>query len=71
MAQVKSSLNGFAALPWELRKEVRARLQQDLRSGNIPAPSVIELKDVNPHLPFKIGGFSDFYTSLDHCKNVP
>lgn len=27
------------------------------------------LKDTKTHLPFRIPGYTDFYTSLDHCKN--
>jgi fumarylacetoacetase len=64
-------LNNFAALSATTRRAVRKQLQNDLRSGNIPESSIIELKDVKSHLPFKIGGFSDFTTSLDHVKNVP
>ena len=64
------ALNTFAALPWSTRKAVRAQLQSDLKDGKVPASCLVELKDVKNHLPMKMTGFSDFYTSLEHCQNV-
>lgn len=63
------TLNAFATLPWSIRKEVRHQIQSDLKDGNIGESCLVLLSDVLPHLPMKMGGFSDFYTSLDHCKN--
>lgn len=64
------SLNAFAAQPWSLRKQVRAALQEELRNGSISSQCLLQLSDVENHLPMKTGGFSDFYTSLEHCQNV-
>ncbi|KAK5110922.1 hypothetical protein LTR62_005460 [Meristemomyces frigidus] len=63
------ALNTFAALPWPVRRAVREQLQDDLRNGKIPFSCLVELKDVSNHLPMKSTGFSDFYTSLEHCQN--
>lgn len=64
------ALNTFAALPWPTRRAVREQIQSDLTNGKVPASCLVELKDVKPHLPMKMTGFSDFYTSLEHCQNV-
>ena len=63
-------LNTFAALPWPTRRAVREKLQDDLKAGDIPADCLIELNNVRNYLPMKMSGFSDFYTSLEHCQNV-
>ncbi|KAK3639615.1 hypothetical protein LTR56_012400 [Elasticomyces elasticus] len=63
------SLNTFAALPWATRRAIREKIQEDLQDGKVPASSLVELKDVTNHLPMKMTGFSDFYTSLEHCQN--
>ncbi|KAF2716445.1 fumarylacetoacetate hydrolase [Polychaeton citri CBS 116435] len=71
LAQVFSSngLNDFAALPWEARRHVRAQLQSDLQEGKVPSACLLPLSEVKSHLPMRIGGYSDFYTSLEHCQN--
>ncbi|EMC94395.1 hypothetical protein BAUCODRAFT_546940 [Baudoinia panamericana UAMH 10762] len=63
------ALNTFAALPWSARRAVRERIQKDLKDDKVPASCLVELKNVTSHLPMKMGGFSDFYTSLEHCLN--
>ncbi|KAK0366618.1 hypothetical protein LTR94_002664 [Friedmanniomyces endolithicus] len=63
------ALNTFAALPWATRRAVREKIQDDLENGKVPASCLVELKDVTNHLPMKMTGFSDFYTSLEHCQN--
>lgn len=65
----QSSLNTFAALPWPTRRAVRERIQSDLKAGSVPEECFVALKDVENHLPMKVGGYSDFYTSLEHCQN--
>lgn len=64
------ALNSFAALPWPTRRAVREKLQEDLKAGQVPADCLVELDGVTNHLPMKTSGFSDFYTSLEHCQNV-
>ncbi|KAK4508624.1 hypothetical protein PRZ48_002363 [Zasmidium cellare] len=63
------TLNTFAALPSSTRRSIRTHIQSALKDHKIPPSVLVPLKDVNPHLPMSIPGFSDFYTSLDHCKN--
>lgn len=63
------ALNSFAALPWEERLAVRGKLQADLQAKRIPQSCLVPLTEVTSHLPMEIGGYSDFYTSLEHCQN--
>ncbi|QIW97243.1 hypothetical protein AMS68_002761 [Peltaster fructicola] len=65
----ESSLNSFAALDWTVRKAVRTHLQDAIRDDKIPEHCLVLLSDVQPHLPMEIPGFSDFYSSLEHCQN--
>ncbi|KAI7579371.1 hypothetical protein KC316_g9474 [Hortaea werneckii] len=71
LAQIFSepALNSFAALPWPTRRAVRQQLQDELRAGKVPAECLVSLSEVKNHVPMKMGGFSDFYTSLEHCQN--
>ncbi len=62
-------LNTFAALPWATRRTVRDQIQSDLKEGKITSSCFVPLKEVENHLPMKIEGYSDFYTSLEHCQN--
>lgn len=72
LAQIFSepALNSFAALPWPTRRAVRQQLQDELKAGKVPAECLVNLSEVKNHVPMKMGGFSDFYTSLEHCQNV-
>ncbi|KAF1988010.1 fumarylacetoacetate hydrolase [Aulographum hederae CBS 113979] len=65
----QSTLNEFAALPAKLRQQLRSKIQDDLRQGMVPIKCLVPLSDVKMHLPMKTGGYSDFYTSLEHCQN--
>lgn len=49
---------------------MRAQVQQDLKDGKVPVECLVPLSETKQHLPMKIEGFSDFYTSLEHCQNV-
>ncbi|KAI7662454.1 hypothetical protein KC318_g8849 [Hortaea werneckii] len=71
LAQIFSepALNSFAALPWPTRRAVRQQLQDELKTGKVPAECLVNLSEVKNHVPMKMGGFSDFYTSLEHCQN--
>ena len=51
-------------------RAVREQIQSDLKDGKVTSSSLILLKDVENLLPMEIGGYSDFYTSLEHCQNV-
>nr|POF02499.1 fumarylacetoacetase [Quercus suber] len=63
-------LNAFAALPISTRLAVRWKIQQDLKEGKLSGSALVLLKDVTNAVPMRMGGFSDFYTSLEHCQNV-
>lgn len=57
-------------MDWNLRKAVRMQIQKDLQDGAVPEACLLRLDEVQQHLPMRMGGFSDFYTSLEHCQNV-
>jgi fumarylacetoacetase len=63
-------LNAFAALPKGTRRNVRDSLIKDIENGDVPAESLVKLDVLTMHLPFQIGGYSDFYCSLEHVQNV-
>jgi fumarylacetoacetase len=62
-------LNTFAALDWKTRIAVREQIQRDLENGHVPEDCLLKLDEVTQHLPMQMQGFSDFYTSLEHCQN--
>ena len=66
------SLNPLAALGPGAMGPLRRRVAQLLDAdGRHAEPSaVVPLSDVTPWLPFAIGDYSDFYTSIDHATNV-
>ncbi|KAF2761749.1 Fumarylacetoacetase [Pseudovirgaria hyperparasitica] len=75
------TLNAFAALGRPVRATVRTYIQTvfaedttfpDVLKLNSEAQksSLIPLKDVKTHLPFKIGDYTDFYAGLNHAYNV-
>lgn len=49
---------------------VRQRLINDIGQDRVPEKSLLNLHEVTMHLPFEIGGYSDFYCSLEHAQNV-
>ena len=63
------TLNSFAALPRPMRREFRERLQKDINASSMPSSALIPLKDAEMCLPFAIGGFSDYYCSIEHVRN--
>lgn len=63
------TLNTYASLPWPTRRAVREQIQSDIKDGKVADDCFVPLKDVQNHLPMKINGYSDFYTSLEHCQN--
>ncbi|KAF2145505.1 uncharacterized protein K452DRAFT_264588 [Aplosporella prunicola CBS 121167] len=75
------TLNAFAALGRPMHSIVRKYIQ-DIFWENTPHPKVLKdnaslqkaalipLKDVQMHLPFKIGDYTDFYAGLNHAFNV-
>ncbi len=73
-----SSLNAFMALGRPAWLEARAVLQNLLRSDNptlrdnrgLRARAIHAVDSVRLHLPVRIGDYTDFYSSLDHARNV-
>jgi fumarylacetoacetase len=67
------TLNVFAGLGAETRKEARESLQKIFAAGNegkVPAEAMFEAKDISMRMPVKIGDYTDFYSSKNHAYNV-
>jgi fumarylacetoacetase len=63
------SLNAFMAAGRETWRRVREGLHA-LVSGPDAEPAAVELNGVELLLPFAVGDYVDFYSSLDHAVNV-
>ena len=75
------TLNAFAALGRPIHSVVRKYIQ-NVFAEDTPYPEVLKtnsplqkqaiypLKEVQTHLPFKIGDYTDFYAGLNHAYNV-
>jgi fumarylacetoacetase len=75
------TLNAFAALGRPVHSVVRKYIQS-VFAEDTPYPGVLKtntslqkqaifpLKDIQTHLPFKIGDYTDFYAGLHHAYNV-
>lgn len=48
---------------------MRAQIRKDLETNAVPETCLLGLHEVTSHLPMEMQGFSDFYTSLEHCQN--
>jgi fumarylacetoacetase len=68
------SLEPFMASGGALWGQVRERVTEllDQRTGPTPAieECLVDRKDVTMHLPCRIGDYVDFYSSIDHARNV-
>lgn len=65
----QSRLNDFAALPENVHREVRWRIQI-LISNGLPKHVTEPVSAVKMHLPVSVGDFTDFSCSLDHVLNA-
>ncbi|KAJ4247102.1 hypothetical protein NW762_013240 [Fusarium torreyae] len=65
----KAYLNDFAALPQATRQAFRESLIKHITDDDIPEQCLVDLDEVTMHLPMRIGGYSDFYCSLEHVQN--
>jgi len=77
----QSTLNDFAALGRGVHREVRACIQ-DLLREDTPYPrllrdnerlrkeAILDVSEVENHLPLQIGDYTDFYVGLNHAYNV-
>ncbi len=71
---INSSLNDFIGLGRKATTTVRSILQQHLndpKSELKDYPSLfVQQSNAKMHLPVKIGDYTDFYSSIDHARNV-
>lgn len=67
---MQGSLNTFASLPKDLRIAVRERIQHDVRTEQLGSECLIPLSETTNLMPMEVQGYSDFYCSLEHCRNV-
>jgi fumarylacetoacetase len=74
----QASLNGFMAQGPQVWAKTRARISQLLRHDNpqlrdnklLRARALLPMADVTLHLPFRVAGYTDFYSSKEHATNV-
>jgi fumarylacetoacetase len=75
----QTSLNAFAALEAKTRTAVREQIiaavvndgnEKEKKKKKIPETSLYRLADVQMHLPVEIPEYTDFFCSLEHCRNV-
>lgn len=74
----KSTLNAFMAMGpkiWENTRYLLQRLMNEKSSilrdnEELRYMIMVPMTDVDMHLPFKIGDYTDFYTSENHARNV-
>jgi fumarylacetoacetase len=60
------ALNAFMALGPAAWRDARARVVDAVARGT---EHVVPLAEVNLHLPFAVGDYADFYSSLSHAEN--
>lgn len=78
LESVKPVLNSFAALETGERKWVRSILIGNITTAKsalftnreLNEKAFIPLKDVEMHLPMRIGDYTDSFSSLIHAQNV-
>lgn len=66
----ESTLNGFAAQGRSAHQSVRSVLQDLIRNGKLPARSLVNIHDMQMHLPVSVGDFTDFSCSEYHNLNA-
>lgn len=67
------ALNALMALGPAARRALRAALSQGLdarQEGRLLAPALLPQSEVELCLPARIGGFTDFFASIDHATNA-
>jgi fumarylacetoacetase len=62
----ESTLNPFLALGRSSWEDTLARIDELLREG----VDLVPLEDVRVALPFRVGDYVDFYSSLEHATNL-
>ena len=72
----ESALNAFMALTHRHWAEARETLKKLLSADNAGSPlrtmpeAVVKMSSAKMHLPASIGDYTDFYSSVDHARNV-
>ena len=74
----EESLNPFIALGKRVTNAVRERISEILRKENhelrdnerVRKDALIPMKEVQMHMPVKVGDYTDFYSSEEHARNV-
>lgn len=74
----QSSINAFMALGPNVWRRTRARISALLRHDNpelrdnaeLRAKALLPMSQVKLHLPLRVEGFTDFYSSKEHATNV-
>jgi len=74
----QSSINAFMALGPQQWSKTRARISELLRQDNaelrdnaaLRQQALIPLREAKLHLPLRVEGFTDFYSSKEHATNV-
>src|SRR5689334_20952569 len=74
----QGSLNAFVALGRSAWREVRPRVSELLRGETatlrddaaLRRQALVPMSAATFHLPFEIGGYTDFYSSKEHATNV-
>lgn len=72
------SLNPFMALGPKVWSTTRARISELLRADHgelrdnteLRQRALVPMRDVKLHMPFTVGGYTDFYSSKEHATNV-
>ncbi len=73
-----ATLNTFISLGRQVWRETREAISQLLRHDNpvlrddsvLRSQALIAQSEVQMHLPIKVGGYTDFYSSKEHATNV-
>lgn len=66
----QTTLNEFASLPRSVRRAIRLKIREDIIEKKIEQKWLIPLKNVEMCLPMTIGGYSDYYCSIEHVRNA-
>jgi fumarylacetoacetase len=73
-----ATLNAFISLGRQVWRDTREAISQLLRHDNpvlrddavLRSQALIAQSEVQMHLPIKVGGYTDFYSSKEHATNV-
>ena len=72
-ALTATTLNIFMAAGAQVQRAVRARVAELLSAPALRSdvePLLVQRRDATMHLPFLVGDYVDFYSSLEHATNM-